>query len=285
MDNEALIRPRSLAAVVVRRGGGRSALSVASAGPASRTSPTGSTMSPHDAFLLGGGDGTACSKTACSRAPSAMMTAAGFCPDEPIDRKTMAVWIGAGARRRGIRSRWPKPGSTTWAIPASMRGSSSACTDLERDQRAAATEAGFCPDRTVTRARDGRVLVACLPAARRHRTPASAMLPPMRMVRRGCGQSGRFGRHQRDAAMAATVLSGSGPHDPRPDGRRSCTGPRTAAGGSSIEGETPTTAATSSSEPRQDQTEVPWRPKGLALVGALHLLGRRVRAPLHRSST
>ena len=225
---------------------------VASAAPANAQDDTYGDV-PDDAFYAepvaelaseGVFDGTECAN--------------GFCPDEPIDRKTMAVWIVRVLDGRDpaadVRPGFDDVDGLSFHAPFIERmaeiGVTSGCGDGSR----------FCPDRSVTRAQMAAFL------SRAYRLPD--------------GPDPGFGDVASDAWYAADVarLVASGATAGCGDGTVYCPEQDTTraqmavflhradnrGGWQQIEGESadgPYVEFRAS----QDQTEVPWRPKGLAL--------------------
>ena len=183
----------------------------------------------------------------------------GFCPDDPIDRKTMAVWTV-----RVLDGRNP------FAVPRTrfndVDGSSFYARYIERMADLGVTGgcgdgSGFCPDRSVTRAQMAAFL------SRAYRLPD--------------GPDPGFGDVASDAWHAADVarLVASGITKGCGDGTDFCPEQDTTrgqmavflhqaenrGGWEQIEGES-ADGPYIEFRASEDQTEVPWRPKGLALT-------------------
>ena len=183
----------------------------------------------------------------------------GFCPDEPIDRKTMAVWTV-----RVLDGRNPLVVAQTRFND--VDGSGFYARYIERMAELGVTGgcgdgSGFCPDRSVTRAQMAAFL------SRAYRLPD--------------GPDPGFGDVASNAWYAADVarLVASGVTEGCGDGADFCPEQATTrgqmavflhraenrGGWEQIEGES---AGGRYIEFRasEDQTEVPWRPRGLALT-------------------
>ena len=183
----------------------------------------------------------------------------GFCPDEPIDRKTMAVWIVRVLDGRNpfvvAQTRFNDVDGSSFYAPFIERmaelGVTGGCGDGSR----------FCPDRSVTRAQMAAFL------SRAFRLP-DAPAPS-------------FGDVASDAWYAADVakLVASGITEGCGDGADFCSEQATTrgqmaaflhradnrGGWEQIEGES-ADGRYVEFRASEDQTEVPWRPKGLALT-------------------
>ena len=183
----------------------------------------------------------------------------GFCPDEPIDRKTMAVWTVRVLDGRNpfvvAQTRFNDVDGSSFYAPFVERmaelGVTGGCGD----------GSGFCPDRSVSRAQMAAFL------SRAYRLPD--------------GPDPGFGDVASDAWYAADVarLVGSGITEGCGDGADFCPEQATTrgqmavflhraenrGGWEQIEGES---AGGRYIEFRasEDQTEVPWRPRGLAVT-------------------
>ena len=183
----------------------------------------------------------------------------GFCPDEPIDRKTMAVWTV-----RVLDGRNPFVVARTRFND--VDGSSFYARYIERMAELGVTGgcgdgSGFCPDRSVTRAQMAAFL------SRAYRLPD--------------GPDPGFGDVASNAWYAPDVarLVASGVTEGCGDGADFCpeqatTRGQTAAflhraenrgGWEQIEGES-ADGRYIEFRASEDQTEVPWRPRGLALT-------------------
>ena len=182
-----------------------------------------------------------------------------LCPDKPIDRKTMAVWTV-----RVLDGRNPFPVARTRFND--VDGSSFHAPFIERLAELGVTEgcgdgSGFCPDRSVTRAQMAVFL------SRAYRLPdgsdpgfndvvsnawyaADVARLVASGVTKGCGDGSGFCPEQDTTRgqMAAFLH--------RAENR---------GGWEQIEGETDDGYYVEF-RASQDQTEVPWRPKGLALT-------------------
>ena len=190
----------------------------------------------------------------------------GFCPDEPIDRKTMAVWIVRILEGRTpppvIQARFNDVDSTSFHAPY-----------IERMARLGVTEgcrggSGFCPDENVTRAQMAAFLSRAYQLADGP-DPGFDDVPHYvwyvddvaRLVAsgitQGCGDGTNFCPEQDTTRgqMAAFLYRAENPPEPAPPPTNTW---------ERIEGQSdrgPYVAFRAS----VDQTEVPWRPKGLAL--------------------
>ena len=182
-----------------------------------------------------------------------------FCPDEPIDRKTMAVWTV-----RVLDGRNPFVVARTRFDD--VDGSSFYARFIERMAELGVTGgcgdgSGFCPDRSVTRAQMAVFL------SRAYRLPD--------------GPDPGFGDVASDAWYAADVarLVASGVTEGCGDGADFCPEQATTrgqmaaflhraenrGGWEQIEGES-ADGRYVEFRASEDQTEVPWRPRGLALA-------------------
>ena len=183
----------------------------------------------------------------------------GFCPDEPIDRKTMAVWTVRVLDGRNpfvvARTRFNDVDGSSFYAPFIERmaelGVTGGCGD----------GSGFCPDRSVTRAQMAAFL------SRAYRLPD--------------GPDPGFGDVASDAWYAADVarLVASGVTEGCGDGADFCPEQDTTrgqmaaflhraenrGGWEQIEGES-AVGRYIEFRASEDQTEVPWRPRGLALT-------------------
>ncbi len=182
-----------------------------------------------------------------------------FCPDEPIDRKTMAVWTVRVLDGRNpfvvAKSRFDDVDGSGFYAPFIERmadlGITAGCGD----------GSGFCPDRSVTRAEMAVFL------SRAYRLPDGS--DP------GFGDVASGDWYAADVAslVASGVTKGCGdganfcPDQPTTRGQMAAFLHRAEnrGGWEQIEGES---AAGRYVEFRasEDQTEEPWRPKGLALT-------------------
>ena len=182
-----------------------------------------------------------------------------FCPDEPIDRKTMAVWIVRVLDGRNpfvvARSRFNDVDASGFYARFIERmadlGVTGGCGD----------GSGFCPDRSVTRAQMAAFL------SRAYRLP-DGPAPDFGDVAPGAWYAADVAR-----LVSSGVTKGCGrgvdfcPEQPTTRGQMAAFLHRAEnrGGWEQIEGE--------SAEGRyiefrasDDQTEVPWHPKGLALA-------------------
>ena len=183
----------------------------------------------------------------------------GFCPDEPIDRKTMAVWTVRVLDGRNpfvvARTRFNDVDGSSFYAPFIERmaelGVTGGCGD----------GSGFCPDRNVSRAQMAAFL------SRAYRLPD--------------GPDPGFGDVASNAWYAADVarLVASGVTEGCGDGTDFCPEQDTTrgqmaaflhraenrGGWEQIEGES-ADGRYIEFRASEDQTEVPWRPKGLALA-------------------
>ena len=229
------------------------ALALASAGPADAQTdgfddvPDGTFFSDPVSELAADGvfEGTQCDD--------------GFCPNEPIDRKTMAVWTVRVLDGRNpfvvAQTRFNDVDGSSFYAPFIERmaelGVTGGCGD----------GSGFCPDRSVTRAQMAAFL------SRAYRLPD--------------GPDPGFGDVASDAWYAADVarLVVSGITEGCGDGADFCPEQATTrgqmaaflhraenrGGWEQIEGES-ADGRYVEFRASEDQTEVPWRPKGLALA-------------------
>ena len=147
----------------------------------------------------------------------------GFCPGDPIDRKTMAVWtvrVLDGEDPAAItESRFDDVDADSFHAPFIERMAELEVTEGCGDG------SGFCPDRSVTRAQMGRVSITRLQTAPRAPTRASQTFPQTP----GTPSTWPNSPRRRSPSAAATArCSAPDATPPEPRWPRSFTAPRTA---------------------------------------------------------